>query len=45
MAPWFIRVVWESVGDPPASYAPADFAALPRDHPEVVNVTRRLWPA
>jgi adenylate cyclase len=44
MAPWFIRVVWESVGDPPKNYAPEDFQALPRDHPEVEGVLRRLWP-
>jgi serine/threonine protein kinase/tetratricopeptide (TPR) repeat protein len=44
MAPWFLRVLWESVGDPPRNYAPEDFTGLPRDRPEVVAVTRRLWP-
>jgi len=44
MAPWFIRVFWESVGDPPKNYAPADFKPLARDHPEVTAVLRRVWP-
>ena len=44
MAPWFVRVVWESVGDPPGDYAPEVFKPLPRNHPEVQRVLHRLWP-
>ena len=44
MAPWFIRVVWESVGDPAKSYAAEDFRPLPGRHPEVKAIRRQLWP-
>jgi tetratricopeptide (TPR) repeat protein len=44
MAPWFIRVVWESVGDPPKTHASADFQPLSRQHPDVRAVLRQLWP-
>jgi serine/threonine protein kinase/Flp pilus assembly protein TadD len=44
MAPWFLRALWESVGDPPRNYAPGDFEGLPRNRPEVLAVIRRLWP-
>jgi TolB-like protein/Flp pilus assembly protein TadD len=44
MAPWWIRVLWESVGDPPRNYSPQDFRPIPRDHPDVLATLRRLWP-
>jgi hypothetical protein len=43
MAPWWIRVLWESVGDSPRNYSPQDFRPIPRDHPDVLATLRRLW--